>query len=42
MAKGNPKKRQELKRAWTTYRNRRRKIKEEYDARVRAINENYR
>ena len=41
MAKGNPKRKKELKGAWETYARRRRKLREEYEARVREINERY-
>lgn len=41
MAKGNPKKRKELKKAWETYKRRRDKAGEEYQARVDAINAKY-
>ena len=38
MSKGNPKKREELSKAWNSYKTKRKKIKEEYEAKVRAIN----
>ena len=41
MSKRNPKKREELSKAWNTYKTKRQKIKEEYEAKVRTINEKH-
>ena len=41
MSKGNPKKREELSKAWNIYKTKREKIKKEYEEKVLAINGKY-